>query len=222
MLPLTLAPETGAMTVLALGAHPDDVEIGAGGTLLRLAEEMPGLRGHVVVLTSTPERAAEAQTSAKAFLAPAEATCEVHELWDGRLPSRWNETKEVLEGLARRVDADVVLAPSPHDAHQDHRLLGELVRTSFRDHLVLHYEIPKWDGDLGSSAATHYVPLTPSQMQRKCALLQESFPSQQGRDWFSDETFYALARLRGMECRARYAEAFNVGKAVLSWGAARS
>lgn len=215
MLPLTLARDGEPLSVLVLGAHCDDVEIGAGGTLLRLAEEVTNLAVHVTVLTSTPERAAEAHLSAKTFLAPAAVTADVHELPDGRLPGCWDETKSLVEDLATRVSADVVLAPSPRDAHQDHRLLGELVTTAFRDHLVLHYEIPKWDGDLGAGAPTHYVPLTAEHVARKFALLWECFPSQRGRDWFTEETFRSLARLRGMECRASYAEAFSVGKAVL-------
>ncbi|MGH8866750.1 MAG: PIG-L deacetylase family protein [Actinomycetes bacterium] len=217
MLPLTLAGPGRPLSVLAIGAHPDDIEIGCGGTLLRLADEMAGLTVHVAVCTSTPERATEANLSAKAFLAPAEHTTEVHALVDGHLPAQWAETKSLVEDLAARTRPDVVLAPSPQDAHQDHRLLGELVPTAFRDHLVLHYEIPKWDGDLGAARPTHYVPLSAEHVARKYALLWECFASQRGRDWFTDETFRALARLRGMECRAAYAEAFSVGKAVLSF-----
>lgn len=217
MRPLTLGAPGDTLTVLALGAHCDDVEIGAGGTLLRLAEEVGGLRAHVVVLSSTADRAAEAQASARAFLAPAELDVTVHGLVDGRFPAQWGEVKSLLDELARAVSPDVVLAPHPRDAHQDHRVLGELVTTSFRDHLVLRYEIPKWDGDLGASRPTHYVPLDEPTARRKCELLRKHFPSQWGRDWFSDETFLGLARLRGMECRAPYAEAFSIDKALLSF-----
>ena len=217
MLPLTLIPPSGTLRVLAIGAHPDDIEIAAAGTLLRLAAEVPDLRAHVVVMTSTPLRATEARAAAAAVLTGAsDLTVEVHDLTDGHLPAQWDQVKGALEALARSTRPDVILCPSPSDAHQDHRLVGELVRTSFRDQLVLQYEIPKWDGDLGATGATHYVPLDRDQVERKCALLRSSFPSQAGRDWFSDETFMALARLRGLECRADYAEAFAVGKAVLA------
>lgn len=222
MLPLPVTGADGGLEVLALGAHCDDVEIGAGGTLLRLAEDVPGLRLHVAVLTSTPARAAEAHASAKAFGAPAEVSTEVHALPDGRLPAHWGEVKDVLEDLAARTRPDVVLCPTRHDAHQDHALLGSLVTTAFRDHLVLRYEVPKWDGDLGATRPTCYVPLSPAQLDRKCTLLAECFPSQHGRDWFGDETFRALARLRGMECRAPYAEAFAADALVLSPGRGRT
>jgi LmbE family N-acetylglucosaminyl deacetylase len=219
LIPLQLGPGTGPLRVLALGAHPDDVEIGAGGTLLRLAGERTELHAHVSVLTSTPDRAAEARAAAGEFLAGAvELRVEVHDLGDGLLPAHWGEVKAVLETLATSTRPDVVLAPSPRDTHQDHRLIGELVRTSFRDHLVLHYEIPKWDGDLGATQATHYVPLTEEQVQRKCDLLRSCYGSQADHDWWDDATFRSLARLRGMECRAPYAEAFGLAKAVLDLG----
>lgn len=218
MRPLHL-PE-GPLSVLAVGAHCDDVEIGAGGLLLRLAAERPDLRVHVLVLTGTPERAAEARASAAAFLHPVSPSVEVVGLDDGRLPAHWTAVKDALARTARGPGADLVLAPDPHDAHQDHRLLGELVPTALRDHLVLHYEIPKWDGDLGAGTPGTYVTLDETIMARKWQLLDEHFVSQRGHDWFTEETFRALARLRGMECRAPYAEAFAVRKAVLSVGSA--
>lgn len=216
MLPLALVPASGTLRLLAIGAHPDDIEIAAGGTLLRLVAEVADLRAQVVVLSATPPRAAEARAAAADLFGGAgELTVEVHDLADGHLPAQWGEVKRLLESLARSSRPDLILCPSPADAHQDHRLIGELVRTSFRDHLILHYEVPKWDGDLGATGATHYVPLDRALIERKCTLLRNRFPSQAGRDWFSDETFTALARLRGLECRARYAEAFAVGKALL-------
>ena len=208
---------TPSLTMLALGAHCDDLEIGAGGTLARIVADVPGVRARLVVLTSTPEREVEARSAAAALLAPADVDVDVHKLRDGRLPAHWDEVKSILEEVARTEAPDVIFAPSPHDAHQDHRLIGSMVRTAFRDHLVLHYEIPKWDGDLGSSRPTHYVPLTEDGVRRKCELLRTHFPSQHGRTWFTEETFLGLARLRGMECRARYTEAFSVDKAVLAF-----
>ncbi len=213
--------------MLAIGAHCDDVEIGAGGTLARIASEVPGVRTQVVVFTSTPQRAAEARAAAAAMLAPGEVVTDVHPLKDGRLPAYWEEVKNIFEDMARTAAPDVIFAPSPADAHQDHGLVGSLVHTVFRDHLVLRYEIPKWDGDLGSLRPTHYVPLTEEAARAKCELLRERFPSQHGRDWFREETFLSLARLRGLECRSDYAEAFAVDKAVLAlppagiWGPGR-
>lgn len=211
MLPLRLPTLDRPTNVLAIGAHPDDIEIGAGGTLLSL--DRPGLRVRYVVLTGTPERHSEAEAAAKAFLAASDVTIALHDLPEGRFPAAWGEVKEALEATARTFAPDLVLAPSAEDAHQDHRTIGEIVRTVFRDALYLAYEIPKWDGDLGRPSL--YVPLPDEIARRKVELLHASFPSQKGRDWWDDEVFLGLARLRGMECRARYAEAFTMTKAVL-------
>jgi LmbE family N-acetylglucosaminyl deacetylase len=200
--------------LVAIGAHPDDIEIGAGGTLLALAAANPGLRVHYLLLSGAPERQAEARAAAAAFLPGARITYAMHDLPDGRLPAHWGDAKEILQAAARLVpDADLVLAPSRQDAHQDHRTVAELVPTAFRDALVLHYEIPKWDGDLGQPAV--YLPLDEPTARRKVELLHASYPSQKDRDWWDDEVFLGLARLRGMECRSRYAEAFGCPKAVL-------
>ena len=205
---------TGVRSLIAVGAHPDDLEIAAGGLLLTLAAANPGLRVHYVLATGSPERQAEARAAAAAFLPGAEITFALHELPDGRLPAHWNETKDVVHGAAAALPgADLVVCPAPNDAHQDHRLLAELAPTVFRDQLVLHYEIPKWDGDLARRNV--YVPLADEVARRKVELLHESFPSQKGRDWWDDEVFLGLARLRGMECRSRYAEAFDCHKASL-------
>jgi LmbE family N-acetylglucosaminyl deacetylase len=211
VLPLLLP--AGDLTLLAVGAHPDDIEIGCGGTLLRLAAARD-LVAHVAVLTGTPERQAEAQAAARRFLAGAELHLHLSDLPDGRLPAHWGSVKQWLEELARTVRPDLVLAPRREDAHQDHRLLAEVVPTVWRDSLVLHYEIPKWDGDL--RPVTHYVPLDDAVARRKVDLLDECYPSQRGRDWWDEEMFLGLMRLRGMECRGRYAEGFAVGKARLS------
>ncbi len=217
MLPLELtAPDGGAMSVLALGAHPDDIEIGAGGTLLSLASSWPGLKAHYVVLTGTEQRHAEAEAAAKSFLPGAELTVRLHDLPEGRFPGCWSAVKDVLERVARECQPDLVLGPSPHDAHQDHRVIAEIVPTAFRDHLYLGYEIPKWDGDLTTPSV--YFPLSGEVAHRKVELLHECFPSQRARDWWDDEVFLGLARLRGMECRAPYAEAFRCAKTVLTAG----
>jgi LmbE family N-acetylglucosaminyl deacetylase len=202
--------------VLAIGAHPDDIEIGGGGLLLGLAESQPGLTVRYVVLTGTPGRQAEARHAASAFLPGAELTVELHDLPEGRLPAAWGAAKELLEEVARSGTPDLILAPSAADAHQDHRTIAELVPTVFRDQLCLGYEIPKWDGDIGRPAM--YFPMTEDAGRRKVELLHKCFPSQRGRDWWDDEVFLGLARLRGMECRSRYAEAYYSTKAVLSIG----
>jgi LmbE family N-acetylglucosaminyl deacetylase len=217
MLPLHLgAPAGRPLSVLVIGAHPDDIEIGAGGLLLGLAQGRPNVR--YVVLTGTPERHQEARNAAHAFMPDAELTVELFDLPDGRLPAVWGEVKELLEGIARSFSPDVIIAPSPDDAHQDHRIIGEIVPTIFRDQLQLAYEIPKWDGDLGRPSM--YVPLSAETAQRKVELLHKCFPSQRDRDWWEDEVFLGLARLRGMECRVHYAEAFACTKSTIALGPA--
>jgi LmbE family N-acetylglucosaminyl deacetylase len=209
MLPLRLA---GLGGVVLLGAHPDDIEIGAGGLLLALGA-LPGLRVHYVLLTGGPDRHAEARAAAAAFLPAARLTFALHDLPDSRLPASWEAVKRIVAAAAAEVRADLVVAPGPDDAHQDHRTLATLVPTVFRDAPVLHYEIPKWDGDLGRR--NFYLPISEERVRRKVELLNVSFPSQKSRDWWDDEVFLGLARLRGMECRSRYAEAYRCEKAVI-------
>lgn len=213
MLPLQLQVTSGAPpSVLVIGAHPDDIEIGAGGLLIGLAKSAP--RVHYVVLTGTAERHREARNAATAFLDGADLTVALHDLPEGRLPAQWAAVKDLLENVAKSFRPDLVIAPWSADAHQDHATIGELVPTVFRDQLYLAYEIPKWDGDLGRPAA--YFPMTGETARRKVELLHECYPSQRGRDWWDDEVFLGIARLRGMECRERYAEAFYCDKMVLA------
>lgn len=215
MNPLSLAiPERRSLSVLALGAHPDDIEIGAGGILLTLAGRHPGLHVKYVLLTGTAERQQEARAAASAFIPGADLKVELHDLPEGRLPAVYGQVKDIIETVARSERPDLVLAPSPGDAHQDHRTVGELVPTAFRDQLNLAYEIPKWDGDMGRPNA--YFPLSDDIARRKVELLDKCYASQLGRDWWGEETFLALARLRGIECRAHYAEAFTCTKLVIS------
>ena len=214
MLPLHLTPpQDRPLSVLTIGAHPDDIEIGAGGTLLSLAESQPGLQARYVVLTGTAERQQEARNAAGAFLPAADLTVDLHDLPEGRLPAAWGQVKEALEEVAQTCSPDLIIAPSRDDAHQDHRIIGEIVPTVFRDGLFLAYEIPKWDGDLGRPPL--YFPLSGAVARRKVELLHKCFPSQRHRDWWDDEVFLGLARLRGMECRAPYAEAFHCAKVLL-------
>jgi len=206
-------PTDRPLSVLVIGAHPDDIEIGAGGTLLTLTESHSGLRARYVVLTGTEERQSEARNAACAFLPNADVTIDLHHLPEGRLPAVWDRVKDILEGVASTWSPDLILAPSRHDAHQDHRTIGEVLTTVFRDQLILSYEIPKWDGDIGRPSL--YFPLTPDVARRKVELLHKCFPSQVSRDWWDDQVFLGLARLRGMESRATYSEAFDCTKAVV-------
>jgi LmbE family N-acetylglucosaminyl deacetylase len=206
---------TAIRHLVALAAHPDDIEIGCGGTLLTLAKAFPDLTAEFVVATGDPDRLAEAHRAAALFLPGCKVTVHCGHLPDGRLPAAWGRVKELLESTAALGPADLVLAPRTTDAHQDHRTVAELVTTVWRDHLVLGYEIPKWDGDLDRPWL--YVPLDDTVMADKVRLLHDAYPSQTGRGWFDPEVFRGVARLRGMECRARYAEAFTAAKAVLSW-----
>lgn len=206
-------PPNRPLAILAVGAHPDDIEIGAGGTLLTLAESHPGLHVRYLVLTGTEERHAEARHAAAAFMPVADLTVELHELPEGRLPAVWDRVKDILENVAHTWNPDLIFGPSSHDAHQDHRTIGEVLPTVFRDQLCLSYEIPKWDGDLARPST--YVPLTADVAHRKVELLHKCFPSQASRDWWDDEVFLGLARLRGMECRAPYSEAYTCTKSVV-------
>jgi LmbE family N-acetylglucosaminyl deacetylase len=204
---IDLMPADGPLEVLCLGAHPDDIEIGCGGLLLELSRRSEAaVTG--VVLTGEGRRKKEGQESLPRFFPGADV--QVLGLPDGRLPAHWNEVKEALEEVGRAHRPAVVLAPRPDDAHQDHRLVGRLVTTVWRDSLVLHYEIPKWDGDL--PRPTHYVSVAPERARQKVELLNAAFPSQLDRDWWDDEFFLGLMRLRGVESRCRYAEAFTASK----------
>ena len=215
MLTLNLSrPSHRPLSVLAIGAHPDDIELGAGGTLLTMAASQPGLRVHYVVLTGSAERHLEARRAADAFLPAADVTVRLCDLPESRLPAAWDLVKDALEEVAGEGVPDLVFAPTPADAHQDHRTIAELVPTVFRDQLTLGYEIPKWDGDLGRPST--YFPLSAETARRKVELLHKCFPSQRHRDWWDDEVFLGLARLRGMECRAPYAEAFTCTKSLIT------
>ena len=204
----------GPLTAVCLAAHPDDVEIAVGGTLLTLAAR-GAVTGHWLTLTGGPERQAEARRAAEAFLPGARST--FYHFPDGRLPAHWNEVKDVVHAFAAELPAvDVVFAPRPDDAHQDHRLLGVMAPTVWRNAQVLHYEIPKWDGDMGRPNG--YVAIAPELARRKVAALDRHYPSQRDKDWWDEEMFLGLMRIRGMECRTRYAEAYVIGKTLLDFG----
>jgi LmbE family N-acetylglucosaminyl deacetylase len=205
-----LAPPEGRLDVLCIGAHPDDIEIGCGGTLLGLTGR-PETSVAGLVLTGTAGRRKEAEAALPEFFPG--ASVRVLDLPDGRLPGHWGAVKEALEETAAELRPTVVFAPRTDDAHQDHRLLGKLVSTVWRDALILHYEIPKWDGDFGSPNV--YVRLSDADARRKLDLLNECFPSQLHRDWWDDEFFSGVLRLRGVESRVRYAEGFLSTKLLL-------
>lgn len=211
-----LVPEGDSVQLLCIGAHPDDIEIGCGGTLLEMSAHRR-LRARILVMTGSEERQGESRNAADQFLEGHEVAVHNAMLRDGRLPGDWVAVKEALESCAAEFDPDLILAPRRDDAHQDHRLVAELVTTVWRDHLVLRYEIPKWDGDLGP--VTHYGHVTEERARRKAELLNKCYPSQAGRDWWDDDLFLGLMRLRGAESRARFAEGFLVEKAVMSWSA---
>jgi len=201
--------------VLALGAHADDIEIGCGGTMLRLAAERPDLEVLWAVLAATDERAREAEGSAAAFLQGfAKSRVVVKRHRDGFLPYSGAAVKEDFEALKREFSPDVVFTHSLHDRHQDHRLVADLTWNTWRNQLVLEYEIPKYDGDFGSPG--FFSPLTAATVERKIALVLEHFPTQVGKHWLTPDLIRAVARIRGMECVApeMLAEAFYCRKAV--------
>lgn len=217
MLPLLLPP--GPLKVLCLGAHCDDVDIGCGATLLSLLREREGCEVHWRIFSSTPERAAELRASADAFLEGAGArrvaTCEFRESF---FPWEGGAIKDEFERFRHELAPDVVLTHYREDRHQDHRVISDLTWNTFRSHLVLEYEIPKYDGDLGRPSL--YVPVPEAVARRKASLLVRHYPSQTKRPWFSEETFLGLMRIRGIECNAPegYAEAFHARKLVLGPG----
>jgi LmbE family N-acetylglucosaminyl deacetylase len=214
MLSLDLARPGKALRVLALGAHSDDIEIGAGGAILSWIASGAEVAVDWCALSAPGERADEARASAMEFLAGA-TQAEIHlgQFRDGYFPAERTAVKDWVEGLKHLEKPDVVLCHQRNDAHQDHRMVCELAWNTFRDHLILEYEIPKWDGDLGQPNV--YVPLSDDVLARKIELLHKHFGTQRSKAWFDDETFRGLARLRGVECRERYAEAFFARKLLL-------
>jgi LmbE family N-acetylglucosaminyl deacetylase len=211
---LANAPEP--LRILCLGAHSDDIEIGCGGTLLRLLAERPGSSVHWVVFSANAEREIEARASAHDFLASAaQQTVWVKQFRESFFPAVWVEIKEFFEEIRRAFNPDVILSHHRKDVHQDHRVIAELTWNTFRNHLVLEYEIPKYEGDLG--APNLFVPLSRSVAEHKVQLLLQHFASQAARSWFRADTFHGLMSIRGVECAATdgRAEAFHAPKLVL-------
>ena len=214
MISATLPLDGSGRRLLAIGCHADDIEIGLGGTLLSLGERHPELEVTWVVLSAPGEREQEARASAAAVLGH-RATFVVRSFRESYFPYVGGEVKEFFEELRREVEPDLVFTHSSSDLHQDHRLVAELTWNTFRDHLILEYEIPKYDGDLGSPNV--FVPLSEQIVARKVALLLEHFPSQRHKHWFTEDLFRATMRLRGMEASSpsAFAEAFHCRKLVL-------
>jgi LmbE family N-acetylglucosaminyl deacetylase len=206
----------GPLQILCLGSHSDDIEIGCGGTILRLADQYPGCVFHWVVFSAIGVREAEARRAAELFVSPTSLTGPLLKSFpDGFMPFVGGEVKAVFEELKQAVSPDLIFTHNRKDAHQDHRLLAELTWNTFRNHLILEYEIPKYDGDLGQPSV--FVQLPEEVCQKKIGYLMDAFQSQHAKRWFQPETFFSLMRLRGMECNSPsgYAEAFYCRKIVL-------
>lgn len=218
MLPISLggADLDRPLSLLCLGAHSDDIEIGMGGTLLRYLAERPGTHVHWVVFSANDARAAEARASAEAFLADA-GTIEFtqHRFRESYYPYVGAEIKDAFESLKSAANPDVVFTHRRDDEHQDHRTIAGFTWNTFRDHLIAEYEIPKYEGDLGHPNL--FVPVDETVVDRKVELLMEHFGTQRSKRWFRPETFRGLMALRGVECAAEsgWAEAFHVRKLTL-------
>jgi LmbE family N-acetylglucosaminyl deacetylase len=202
-------PLANVRRVLCLGAHSDDIEIGAGGTILSLIHANPATEFYWVVFSGNPVRRAEARASAKAFLLEAQGKrVRTEQFRESYFPSQWAAIKDRLELIRKRYDPDLVLTHCRDDRHQDHRVLSDLAWNTFRNHLILEYEILKYDGDLGTPNI--YIPISREVVRRKVSLLTKHFRSQTGKHWFTEDAFLSLMRIRGIECAAPecYAEAY--------------
>jgi LmbE family N-acetylglucosaminyl deacetylase len=200
-------------TILCLGAHADDIEIGCGGTLLQLLTQKPNIKVRWVVFSANGERREEALVSAHHYLKDiSDKEIQLEEFKGSYFPQYWSEIKDCFEKISQSLNPDLILTHNRADRHQDHQLLSDLTWNTFRNHLILEYEIPKYDGDLGNPNL--YVPLDLKCADHKVQKLLEYFPSQTFRHWFEKDTFLALMRLRAVECAAPsgYAEAFHARK----------
>jgi LmbE family N-acetylglucosaminyl deacetylase len=209
------ASRSKPLVVLCLGCHSDDIEIGCGGTILRLIKEYPQCEVHWAVFSAIGIRNAEAQRGAELFAGAMLKGPLLKSFQDGFMPYVGSEVKAVFEGELKQISPDLIFTHNGKDAHQDHRLISELTWNTFRDHLILEYEIPKYDGDLGQPSV--FVPLEEEVSMTKVRYLMDAFQSQRNKRWFEERTFLSLMRLRGMECNAPsgYAEGFYCRKLLL-------
>jgi LmbE family N-acetylglucosaminyl deacetylase len=207
--------DAGPVNILCLGAHADDIEIGCGGSVLLLKSFLPEVRFHWVVFSAAGQRAQEAEMAARLFTEGCDKTFVLKDYRDGFLPYTGGEVKDFFEEIKSEVNPDLIFTHWQGDAHQDHRLVSELTRNTFRNHLILEYEIPKYDGDMGRPNL--FVPLEEPLSRRKIDLLFQAFESQRAKRWFDRKTFLGLMRLRGMESNSPsgYAEAFHAAKVVI-------
>ncbi len=202
--------------IAVVGAHCDDIAIGMGGTLMSLSNSRPGLRIRGLVLSGGgTEREAEEISALAAFCPGAEVEMKILDIPDGRAPAHWERIKAHLSDFRRTCNPEIVFGPQRDDAHQDHRLLAELLPTEFRDHLVLGYEILKWETDTPRTTIFH--PLEIGVAEEKARLLLKHYASQTNHDWFDEQAFLGLSRLRGVQCRSRHAEAFVMEKATITF-----
>jgi LmbE family N-acetylglucosaminyl deacetylase len=211
MIPLSVGAHT---EIAVVGAHCDDIAIGMGGTLLSLSRNRPGLRVRGLVLSGGgTEREAEEVQALAAFCPGADVELSVLDIPDGRAPAYWERVKQHLSDFRRSCEPEIVFGPQRGDAHQDHRLLAELLPTEFRAHLLLGYEILKWEAD--TPCPTIFHPLEIDVAEEKARLLLKHYPSQTSHDWFDEQAFLGLSRIRGVQCRNQHAEAFVMEKATI-------
>lgn len=216
MMRLNLNPKAReGLNILCMGAHSDDIEIGCGGTILHLADQYPNCKFYWVVFNAIGNRKREASRAAQLFAGSRLKKTLLKTFQDGFMPYMGNEVKSIFEKDLKKLSPDLIFTHNGADAHQDHRLISQLTWNTFRDHFILEYEIPKYDGDMGRPSV--FVPLERKVCEKKIQYLMDAFQSQQSKHWFEPENFFSLMRLRGMECTSSsgYAEAFYCRKLVL-------
>lgn len=207
--------EGSGLQILCIGAHCDDIEIGCGGTVLKLIGDQRVARIHWIVFCSTPERKKEAEKSASLFLNNTDHLVTIHDFKDGYTPHQWSRVKDHFEKLKETEDPDLIFTHTRDDRHQDHRTIHNLTWNTFRNHTILEYEIPKYDGDLGTPNV--FIPIEKKILDRRNRILKDCFISQLGKQWFDEELLNSLPRVRGVECASdtKFAEAFYGRKIVL-------
>jgi LmbE family N-acetylglucosaminyl deacetylase len=215
MISMLLSKLDRPLNVLCLGAHCDDIEIGCGGTVLRLMHDYPDANVQWIVFSSNRVRRAEFKNSSRSFLGKKNASLnKTYEFKDGYFPNTWKDIKDVFEKIKPEMAPDLIFTHFRDDLHQDHRIISELTWNTFRNHLILEYEVPKYDGDFGSP--NFFMQLSEEVCQRKILYLMNSYASQTSKGWFDEDMFRSVLRLRGMEANSptRLAEGFYARKLV--------